>query len=287
MTLATAKKIIALLLCTTLIFGGLYARQLLSPERQEPAPESSSVAPESPDVTVTADQPRGNFTDEMKIPAAAVIDEGQKNRERMGDHPGSPYFCDIDFYNAHSTDTLTILPHFRTLQQTSDETCGPACIAMVLDYYGKLGDWNEESLYELRPDHSDLHGRGVCLEQMIGIFEKVGGFELETTYDYLDRTYSINEDLFREYIEEGIPVLIAWSDRGSHCQVLIGYDTMGTPDPWDDVLILADPSDNHDHNQDGYTVYNAKRLIYSYTIGLAGVPDHVSNRCFIAPRLAE
>lgn len=277
MTLSAAKKIIVLLLCTTLVFSGLYARERFSVAKKTP---KSPIAP------VLADQPEGNFSDEMKIPATIVIDEGRKNRERMGDHPGSPYFCDIDFYHAQSTDTLTLLPQFRTLQQTSGDTCGPACIAMILDYYGKLGDWNEESLYEARPDHSNIHF-GLCLEQMIAIFNAVGGFELETTYDYLDDIAAIHEDLILEYLEEGVPVLVGWIDRGGHWQVVIGYDTMGTPDPWDDVLILADPADNHDHNQDGYTVYNAKRFIYSFAFYGAMDVEDCWERCFIAPRLAE
>ena len=51
---------------------------------------------------------------------------------------------------------------------------------MVLNYYGRLGDLNEKTLADLRDDHSDIH-MGTCLDQIIEMFDKVGGFELETT----------------------------------------------------------------------------------------------------------
>ena len=41
----------------------------------------------------------------------------------------------------------------------------------------------------------------------------------------------------------------------------IGYDTMGTEYEGDDVLIVADPFNTTDHNQDGYGVYDMERFI--------------------------
>lgn len=305
MTLTTAKRLMALFLCTTLLFAGLFAWQLsggalpefsLPWEEEDPwADDGEEEDPwaddeeEGPDRSVLAleNQPRENYTDEMKIPAGVVLDQGTKDRERMGDHQGSPYFCNIDFYNAKPTETLLLLPNFRTYQQTSQDTCGPACVVMVLDYYGKLGDWNEQSLAELATSHADVHG-GLCLDQMMEIFQKVGGFELKTTYDYGKRVNSINELMLQTNVEKGIPTIIGWNDRGGHWQVVIGYDSMGTVDPWDDVVILADPSDDTDHNQDGYYVYSMQRLLTNFAFyGMTGVEDHVYRRCFLAPQPAE
>jgi hypothetical protein len=39
---------------------------------------------------------------------------------------------------------------------------------------------------------------------------------------------------------------------------------MGTDSPGDDVLILADPYDTTDHNQDGYQIYSAPRFFYMW-----------------------
>lgn len=78
------------------------------------------------------------------------------------------------------TDSLSILPQFKTIQQTSWWSYGVSSVEMVLNYYGRLGDLNEKTLADLRDDHSDIH-MGTCLDQIIEMFDKVGGFELETT----------------------------------------------------------------------------------------------------------
>ena len=60
-------------------------------------------------------EPQSNFTDEMKLAYGQDIslEDGADAVERLGDHKASPYFTQLDFYNMESTDTLTILPHFR------------------------------------------------------------------------------------------------------------------------------------------------------------------------------
>lgn len=226
----------------------------------------------------------GNYTDEMKLEYRAdYADEGANSVEREGDHEDSPYFSQVDFYNAEPTDTLSILPQFKTIQQTSWWSCGVSCTEMVLSYFGRRDDWNEQSLAELREDHSDLHD-GTCLDQIIDMFEAVGGFELETTYDYADDPEAINLAFIRERIAAGIPILVGWNDWGGHWQVIIGYDTMGTEYEGDDVIIVADPFDTTDHNQDGYGVYGAERFIYNFTFYdfFDGVPSHAADQCFVA-----
>ena len=51
---------------------------------------------------------------------------------------------------------------------------------------------------------------------------------------------------------------------GGHWQVIIGYDDMGTEDTKDDVLILADPYDTTDQNQDGYYLKVFERLVFGW-----------------------
>ena len=47
---------------------------------------------------------------------------------------------------------------------------------------------------------------------------------------------------------------------GGHWRVIIGYDSMGTESPLDDMLMFADPYDTCDHRQDGYTTQNAEKF---------------------------
>ena len=74
-------------------------------------------------------------------------EDGADSVERDGDHPGSPYFSQIDFYNLESTDTLTILPKFKTMQQTSEWSCGVTASLMVMNYFDKLDQFNEPVSY--------------------------------------------------------------------------------------------------------------------------------------------
>lgn len=224
----------------------------------------------------------GNYSDEMKIDKGTVDlapEAGADSVERDGDHADSPYFSRLDFYHMTSTDTLTILPKFQTYQQTSESSCGVVSALMVLNYYGMLGDYTEESLAMLRNEAGDYKLSGATsLKQAISIFEHVGGFQLESTYDYSDyfdeygyvangEIYEvISLEMIQSYLKEGIPVMVAWNDWGGHWEVVIGYDTMGTETTQDNVLIVADPYDTTDHNQDGYGVYGAERFYYNWTM---------------------
>ena len=217
----------------------------------------------------------GNFSDEMKIPYGADLSpaDGADSVERDGDHSDSPYFKHPDFYNMESTNTLTILKNFKTLQQTSEWSCGVATAAMVLEWYGKLGDNDELTLSKFRKpsEYSErLPGlsepSATSLRQMIDMFEAIGGFDIYSTFDCLDNV----EDIFtfgfiQETLKRGNPIMIGWNDWGGHWQAIIGYDTMGTDEEGDDVIIVADPYDTTDHNQDGYVIYGAERILYNFT----------------------
>ena len=239
-----------------------------------------------------AEEPKAaeNFSDEMKIPYAVDLspEDGADSVERQGDHENSPYFAHPDVYNMESTDTLTVLHNFKTQQQTSEWSCGVTSALMVLEWYGKLGDWNEESLAALRHslDGTELEGYpGTTLNQEMDIFNGVGGFDMVTTYDYPDGIWV--EDI-QGWLAEGKPILIAWNDWGGHWQVIVGYDTMGTETTQDDVLLVADPYDTTDHNQDGYGVYGAERLLYNFTMYNAFPEEEGGNDgLFIVPSPSE
>ena len=51
-------------------------------------------------------------------------------------HANSRYYVFNDYYNMQSDETLHILTHFETYQQTTEFTCGAACVLMVLNWFG-------------------------------------------------------------------------------------------------------------------------------------------------------
>lgn len=208
----------------------------------------------------------GNYSDEMKIPYSCDLspDDGADSVERQGDHKNSPYFNTLDFYNMKSDDTLTILSNFKTQQQTSEWSCGVSSAMMIMEWYGKRGDNNEETLAAYRDN--GLTPGATSLRQAIEIFEGVGGFDLYSTYDCRDNVYDVfTFDFIKQTLANGDPIMVGWNDWGGHWQVIIGYDTMGTETTQDDVIIVADPYDTTDHNQDGYGVYSAERFLYNFT----------------------
>ena len=207
-----------------------------------------------------------NYTDEMKFDDEIDLSEedGADSVERLGDHEDSPYFKHPDFYNMISTDTLTILSHFKTIQQSSEWSCGVASALMVLEWYGLRGEYNEETLAALRPQGTAPGA--TSLSEMIAMFEGVGGFACYSAIDAGEDVYDIfTLDYIQETLAAGNPIMIGWNDWGGHWQVIIGYDDMGTETEQDDVIIVADSYDTTDHNQDGYGIYPAERFIYNFT----------------------
>ena len=208
----------------------------------------------------------GNFSDEMKFDDGCDLspEDGADSVERLGDHPDSPYFSHLDFYHMTSTDTLTILTNFKTIQQSSEWSCGVASALMTLEWYGLRGDYPEETLASLRSNGTTPEA--TSLSQMIEMFEGVGGFTCYSAIDAGEDVYDIfTFDYIQETLAAGNPIMIGWNDWGGHWQVIIGYDNMGTETAQDDVIIVADPYDTTDHNQDGYGVYPAERFLYNFT----------------------
>lgn len=214
-----------------------------------------------------------DYSNDMKLPVSSKIttDEGAASVDRQFDHKHSPYFQHPDFYHMKSTKTLTLLSHFRTLQQSSEWSCGPCAALMALDWYGKASTYTEESLAAFRHQPADVHVAafpdgypGTTLKQMEEIFQKVGGFTYEDTLTYAKEGKTLTPEIIKQELKAGHPILVCWIDWGGHWQVIIGYDTMGTESPLDDILIVADSYDVTDHNQDGYGIYPASRFFATF-----------------------
>ena len=249
------KKLIVCVLTLSLFFAGC----------QQKAPQQTT---NSHNQDATQIKTEGNFSSDMKITPAIDLskDDGADSVERNGDHENSPYYKSPDFYNMESSSSLTILPHFKTMQQSSEWSCGVTSTLMVLNYFNALGDYNEQTLAEIRSN--GLKPEATSLKDVVKIFETVGGFNVESTYNYGEDKAAeyMTLEKIQETLKSGSPIMVAWNDWGGHWQTIIGYDTMGTEATQDDVIIMADSYDTTDHNQDGYTVYGAERFYYNWTM---------------------
>lgn len=167
------------------------------------------------------------------------------------DHADSRYYLINDYYNMTSGDGLYILSNFQTYQQTTEYSCGCASALMVLNHYGNR-DYNEMDICRLAG--TDIT-KGTSVEGLAGFFKSLGW---ETTFhadtDYYFQSIEDCEGFFITMLDNGTPIMVDWVDWAGHWQVVIGLDTCGTDDAYDDVLIMADPYDITDHYQDGYYI---------------------------------
>lgn len=172
-------------------------------------------------------------------------------------HPTSRYYSINDYYNWKSDEGLHILQNFQTYQQSTEYTCGPAATLMVLNWFG-VEDFDEMQIAAL--EESDTE-RGTSVENLARFFEDLGwDVDYNASIDTRFATIVEWESYLIEHIDAGAPILVDWEDWAGHWQVAIGVDTLGTEDPYDDVLILADPYDITDHYQDGYYIYPLGRF---------------------------
>ena len=152
------------------------------------------------------------FAAENVIPFPESYDttsSGASSYENCGDHADSLYFAHPDYYNMTSTDTLTILTGFKTYQQTTEYTCGPASALMVLYYFGEEG-YDEMTVAEAA---NCLPGEGTTPQGLTDFFTGIGW---EVTNNLSDGSENGEEefdpDTFKAWVLEkltaGTPVIV-------------------------------------------------------------------------------
>lgn len=169
------------------------------------------------------------------------------------------YYYDYDFYNMVSDEELTIISHFPTRQETINSACGPNAILMILNYY-KDQRFTEKDVCD------SVYCRlnyGTKIKDVVDFFRD-NNYIVETS---IEKNKNVNGRVF-DYMEEfyqfvidnlskGYPILVESVYYGGHYQVIIGYDKRNQKNFYDDILILADSSDETDGNPDGYVYISA------------------------------
>ncbi len=126
-----------------------------------------------------------------------------------GDNPKSRFYLNPDFYHLTSDETLTIIPSFKTMQQTTEWSCGNAVALMTLTHMGKtdLSEWDiavamgsavdEDEENALPGTANNFYEYGTNVEEMYNFFTNLEGFEvIETSYkaDYTEEDLVKQED---------------------------------------------------------------------------------------------
>lgn len=185
------------------------------------------------------------------------------------DVANSPYFFAPDYFSGGITKTLRILKGFETYQQTSERSCGAACMIMIVKHLG--GDTLSEDALDKEMDiryYDDPRedgSYGASTAALVAAFQKRGYKVVNSADTANEQCYSFGaEDEFAKYLADtlaqGAPTMVESLDWGGHWMVIIGYDDMGTQTLLDDVLVFADPYDTTDHYQDGYLTANFEKF---------------------------
>ena len=204
---------------------------------------------------------------------------GIEDTEDSGNYNFSPYYNFYDYYNGEGpTGTLKILKNYRTIQQSTEWTCGCTSALMAMEWFGMNSGETPKTDVSLSYSRQDKEAGATYLKGMKQLFDKDNWyvFSIDDLTDPAGEESYINgyclqagadsKGLIPYLISNGIPMIIGSDDWGGHWQTIIGYDDMGTSGTQDDVLILADSYDTTDHEQDGYVVKSFERLVYGWNV---------------------
>lgn len=214
----------------------------------------------------------------------SLDDEGADAYNGALDHPGSRYYANVDYFWLEPDENLRILPQFRTYQQTTEYTCGAASALMVLYRYG-VETYDEMALAEAMKTDPE---KGTTVEGLAGFFRDLGwnvDYHASTAYRFED--IEAWQAYLTEKLDAGIPVMVDWVDWAGHWQVIVGLDTCGSDDPYDDVLILADPYDITDHYQDGFYIFPFGRFFDMWREGPCAAKEVPYVQPFVAAKPAS
>jgi len=176
------------------------------------------------------------------------------------------WFPKIDLAILLASQNVDFIPNLKAYQQTTDYTCGPAALLSLAKFYGLPGI-EEDAKTEMRIAQEsgtrDLNSSrpGTKPQEMVAWLEK-NGFNVQLEFEDKGDSTALNR--LRENIRSGIPTLVEWIDLSGHWAIAVGYDYRNASDPWDDVLILADPYDRYDDYSDGYSFVNANRFYWMW-----------------------
>lgn len=105
-----------------------------------------------------------------------------------GDNPNSRYYKAPDFYNMKSDKQLTIIPKFKTMQQTTEWSCGNAMTMMVLEHF-KIKGYTEMKLAEAMGSSVDQETKGAKPGSANNFYEY--GTDVKQLHDFFSSTKEV------------------------------------------------------------------------------------------------
>lgn len=264
----------ACLITVALTCAGNQAKEIAAQTEKETQESETAKQEEIKSATDTSSESKEKKFEQRLKPVDPVDGtvEAAAGMLDWGNVANSPYFISNDYYNGTGiSDTLVLIDHFQTYQQTSERSCGAASVLMTVNYLtGETpGEDTLDKEMDIRYlDNKREHGSYGATTASIVEALKNSGFDVQSSADTADADgYSFYDEkelatFLKGKLEEKKPVIMESVEWGGHWMVLIGYDDMGTEDIMlDDVLVFADSYDTSDHCQDGYYTISFERYV--------------------------
>lgn len=156
--------------------------------------------------------------------------EGAAGMLGVGDVADSSYFPAINYYDGEDlSDTLILLDHFKTYQQTSERSCGASCVIMTVNYL--TGEILGENMLDKEMDIRYIDNvredgsYGATTASIVEVLKK-RGLNVQTSVDTQDEdgySFEEEEDLVKfvtTQLKAGKPIIMESVEWGA----LDGFD---------------------------------------------------------------
>ena len=256
-----------------------------------PTPGPGTLTPEAAGTKHLITDENGNYGGSLN---ADLYGEGAP-ANGMYDNAESDYWLVNDFYCLGSTASRTLFPHFAPYQQTMQDSSGLACALMILNYSGEdvKNTYNELALVQKYEElnNTTVYGNGTTSDGLKTLFNELG-YNARNT-DYVETSSTTNgkiadfESWALNHLKNGRLILVRYQDNMANgWKIIIGMDDMGTDFARNPVLIFADPYDNADHWQDGYSTHAASRFYrWWQDVERSGVISDQFDYLVVAPKV--
>lgn len=190
-----------------------------------------------------------------------------------------------EIFNPDSSSMITLPSSFKAYKQSDDEASGPACIMVLLSYYGNDEVFTEDIIRDLKSKHEAFH-IGTCVNQIKEILTTLK-IKYWTKENYKEILSLANEqvgiNLIEKAINEGYPVIVGWNKKPGQWSMVIGYDNKTTDGSEDDVLTMVNT--DSEPNTDIYYKVSAKEFEEKWTFDnvFSGEPSakDSNDKCFV------
>lgn len=265
--------IIGVLLVAVIVLAVLLGTKKCNCETQCPECPSCPDCPKCP-----VDDPHYNESHFIPITGRVFTNrtEGSSVLQGKINHFDSKYFKMIDVYNMESNENRTILPKFKTYQQTSELSGHCAAIIMALNYLGETSLTERQCQIDLGIPDPDTHDPDDYEYQKYADISYIRdeiqkfGFKTTSNNNFTEENFPYEDALgfskwAQEIIKKGDVILVNWADWGGTTSVVVGIDNLGiTETPYEHVIILGDTYDTCDHLTDGFTIMSLEKFYYNW-----------------------